>query len=416
MTNAELYRQSLSALTPGEDWRERTLAAMESAAPRSSRRRTLPILAACAALAIAAGLIWRWFSGPTPRTFPGGTVSQDPGYTSAQTLEKIAWSAPVGMGMGGSDDTRGFFMVHDLEEMTGVNPTLDNTDRIKELPVYKNPIPGEEEQLRFAQAVAAALGTEITDYESSGPETGSPYRFFSADMADGGDMTMENLNSCYILLPKKYIPSRQIWLPERLPLPAWADTLEKAAPLLWEQLAPLAGFDSPALEVTTHYNIYGEQSQNFFWFRHDPEDSLTDQLLDYCFNRIGDTFWHESDGGMSAFHLPCWPTEEGVLYPIRTAEEAVADFRAGDYLGMDAPTDGENAQILHVELVYLNQSYQSYIQPAYRITYTQDYWDETKTMAKAPDPESFSSVSVAYVPAVVDEYLEELDVQYMPNT
>lgn len=416
MTNAELYRQSLSSLTPGEDWRERTLAAMESAAPRSTRRRTLPILAACAALVIAAGLVWRWFSGPTPRTFPGGTVSQDPGYTSAQTLEKISWSAPVGMGMGGSDDTRGFFTVRDLEEMTGVNPTLDNTDSIKELPVYKNPIPNEEEQLRFAQNVAAALGTEITDYESHGPETGSPYRYFSADMADGGDMTMENLNSCYILLPKKYIPSRQIWLPENLPLPAWADTLEKAAPLLWEQLAPLAGFDSPALEVTTHYNIYGEQSQNFFWFRHNPEDSLTDQLLDYCFNRIGDRFWYESDGGMSAFYLPCWPTEEGVLYPIRTAEEAVADFRSGDYLGMDAPTDGANAQILHVELVYMNQSYQSYIQPAYRITYTQDYWDETDVMSDAPDPESFSSVSVAYVPAVVDEYLEELDVQYMPNT
>ena len=71
---------------------------------------------------------------------------------------------------------------------------------------------------------------------------------------------------------------------------------------------------------------------------------------------------------------------------------------------------------VHVELVYMNQSYQSYIQPAYRITYTQDYWDETDVMSDAPDPESFSSVSVAYVPAVVDEYLEELDVQYMPNT
>ena len=404
MTNDELYRQSLSSLTPGEDWRERTLAAMESASPHPARRRMLPILAACVALVIAAGLGWRWFSGPTPRTFPGGTVSQDPGYTSAQTLEKISWSAPVGMGMGGSDDTQGSFMVHDLEEMTGVNPTLDNTDSIKELPVYKNPIPSQEEQLRFAQNVAAALGTEITDYESYGPETGSPYRFFSAHMADGGRMSMENLISCHV------------WLPEDLPLPAWADTLEKAAPLLREQLAPLAGFDSPVLEVTTHYNIYGEQSQNFFWFHHDPEDSLTDQLLDYCFNRIGDTFWHESDGGMSAFHLPCWPTEEGVLYPIRTAEEAVADFRAGDYLGMDAPTDGANAQILHVELVYMNQSYQPYIQPAYCITYTQDYWDETDVMSDAPDPESFSSVSVAYVPAVVDEYLEELDVQYMPNT
>ncbi len=33
-----------------------------------------------------------------------------------------------------------------------------------------------------------------------------------------------------------------------------------------------------------------------------------------------------------------------------------------------------------------------------------------------PRPESFYSVSVAYVPAVADEYLEELDLQYMPNT
>ena len=38
MTNAELYRQSLSSLTPSEDWRARTLAAMESAAPRPARR------------------------------------------------------------------------------------------------------------------------------------------------------------------------------------------------------------------------------------------------------------------------------------------------------------------------------------------------------------------------------------------
>ena len=101
---------------------------------------------------------------------------------------------------------------------------------------------------------------------------------------------------------------------------------------------------------------------------------------------------------------------------IRRAWGCLLGQIAGDSLGMDAPTDGANAQILHVELVYMNQSYQSYIQPAYRITYTQDYWDETDIMSDAPDPESFSSVSVAYVPAVADEYLEELDLQYMPNT
>ena len=42
MTNAELYRQSLSSLTPGEDWQARTLSAMESAAPRPARRRARP--------------------------------------------------------------------------------------------------------------------------------------------------------------------------------------------------------------------------------------------------------------------------------------------------------------------------------------------------------------------------------------
>ena len=38
MTNAEIYRQSLSSLTPEEDWRARTLSAMGSAVPRPARR------------------------------------------------------------------------------------------------------------------------------------------------------------------------------------------------------------------------------------------------------------------------------------------------------------------------------------------------------------------------------------------
>ena len=43
MTNAEIYRQSLSSLTPEEDWRARTLSAMGSAVPRPARRSRIDL-------------------------------------------------------------------------------------------------------------------------------------------------------------------------------------------------------------------------------------------------------------------------------------------------------------------------------------------------------------------------------------
>ena len=190
------------------------------------------------------------------------------------------------------------------------------------------------------------------------------YRSFTSKCTDGTDIWLSNLNECYVLLP------------ESLPLPGGAETLEEAAPHLWRQLAPLYPMVSPKLEATTSYDFYGRASQWFFWFDDDAGKSLTDRLLDYCFGRVGDVGWHEHTGtGIYTFHLPCWPESEGVLYPIRTAAEAEADFRAGDYLGADVPTDTAAATILSTELVYFNQPYQTYIQPVYKITYTQDYWD-----------------------------------------
>ena len=122
--------------------------------------------------------------------------------------------------------------------------------------------------------------------------------------------------------------------------------------------------------------------------------------------------------------------------PIRTAAEAEADFRAGDYLGADVPTDTAAATILSTELVYFNQPYQTYIQPVYKITYTQDYWDVSPVLEQfqrnyrdgaGVDPEveagvdpnldtsAFSSVSCAYVPAVAKAYVDMLDAEFQFN-
>lgn len=428
MTDAMLYRESLSRMTPGPDWRSQTLAAMDAAAAAPVRRRTPvgPLIAAAAALALVAGGgvgVYRNLNAFRPNEYPGGVLSSAPGYTvGTGELPKITLSAAPDLGMGGFDDTMGMLVVRSPEEQRTQNPTLGNTDSLTELPVYQNRIPTEAEQLGCAETVAAALGTGITSYESN---LYGQYRSFTSKCTDGTDIWLSNLNECYVLLP------------ESLPLPGGAETLEEAAPHLWRQLAPLYPMVSPKLEATTSYDFYGRASQWFFWFDDDAGKSLTDRLLDYCFGRVGDVSWHEHTGtGIYTFHLPCWPESEGVLYPIRTAAEAEADFRAGDYLGADVPTDTAAATILSTELVYFNQPYQTYIQPVYKITYTQDYWDVSPVLEQfqrnyrdgaGVDPEveagvdpnldtsAFSSVSCAYVPAVAKAYVDMLDAEFQFN-
>ena len=312
MTDAMLYRESLSRMTPGPDWRSQTLAAMDAAAAAPVRRRTPvgPLIAAAAALALVAGGgvgVYRNLNAFRPNEYPGGVLSSAPGYTvGTGELPKITLSAAPDLGMGGFDDTMGMLVVRSPEEQRTQNPTLGNTDSLTELPVYQNRIPTEAEQLGCAETVAAALGTGIASYESN---LYGQYRSFTSKCTDGTDIWLSNLNECYVLLP------------ESLPLPGGAETLEEAAPHLWRQLAPLYPMVSPKLEATTSYDFYGRASQWFFWFDDDAGKSLTDRLLDYCFGRVGDVGWHEHTGtGIYTFHLPCWPESEGVLYPIRTAE------------------------------------------------------------------------------------------------
>lgn len=425
MNNAMLYREAMTSLTPTADWRGRTLAAMTAAEVEPVRRHLplRPLIAVAASLALLVGGFgaYRQFYFYAPITFPGGIASTGPGYSAAATLPKITLSTASDMGMGGYGDDMGTMVVRDPAEQRTQNPTLDNADGITHLPVYKNPTATEEEQLARAREVAAALGTEITAYERS---TNSGYPFFTAYCADGTDIWLMNLNECYVQRP----PS--------LALPKAAITLDKAAPHLWSQLSPLYPLASPTLQATTSYDFYGRPSQQFFWFEGDMEKSLTDQLLDYSFARVGATSWSPNYPEMSTFRLPCWPVSEGTLYPLRTAAQAEADFRAGNYLGADLPTDLASATILYTELVYFNQPYQAYIQPMYRITYTQDYWDTTPVMERFQqdykdgvwvdpsveigvdpnlDPTQFTSVSYAYIPAVTDEYVDMTDAQLYFN-
>lgn len=193
-------------------------------------------------------------------------------------------------------------------------------------------------------------------------------------------------------------------------------TLGEKLAAFYKKMAPQGGLRNPTLETTVDYDCYGRASTWFAWFEDDPTKSLTDRLLDYCFNRLGDEFHVDEFGDTFSYcQLPAWPANEGVLYPIRTAEQAEADFRAGDFLGADVETNPADAKILHVELTYFTQTYQAYIQPVYKITYTQDYWDESRVMRETEDPDAYTSVSFAYVPAVAEEYVEMVEAQFRFN-
>lgn len=349
MSKAMIYREAMSSLSPAADWRERTLEAMYHAEEeKRSARSSWPRLAACAAalaLVCTAGFfIWRQGNSAAP----GGTLQVGPGYVSSTNLSKLTISAP-NESMGAYGDDMGHLVVRDTQEQRSKNPTLDNTDGITELPVYKNDPVMERERLNPELSVSG-------------------------------------------------------------------NTLERQLAKFYEKMAPQGGLAHPTLETTVDYDIYGEAHTWFAWFEDDTSKSLTDRLLDYCFNRLGDEFYADEFGDSFSYcTLPAWPANVGVLYPIRTAEQAEENFRAGEFLGADVEAKPETAQILHMELIYFDQSYQAYIQPVYKITYTQDYWDVSRIMSRADDPEAYTSVSFAYVPAVTDDYVEMTAAEFRFN-
>lgn len=144
-------------------------------------------------------------------------------------------------------------------------------------------------------------------------------------------------------------------------------------------------------------------------FRSDKQESLTDQLLEYTFYRLNFRFYGEEEWGYDVMKPP---SGTGKMYPVISLEEAEKKLRNGEFLSHN-PYDKDvagTAQVLSVELEYMTQEYQFYLQPFYKFTITDESWHKGlyKIMESqgCKTPEEYKSVSEVYVPAVRDEYID----------
>ena len=378
MNSQERYRDTLGELTPSPAWREATLAAMKEAQGKKARLRRRPLAfaatAAALALAVTGGIWWT------------GRMEADPdGPGVARTPEPVVTPTPTSAIP--QDDPRWndtFSIVTDPSQLMGNNPIAGHLDELTSLPVYENPIPTEEEQQALLEQWAEILGLTITAtdwYPPQGEDTMGREPTLEAECTDGSWLSLQGLNFLSV-----YNSPDQA-------------RLEEAA------LAYLgkSGLE-PVRENMESYFYTAEQSsiQATWWKTSDV--SLEEQLYSYSFRRVENTY----DSRLVIF-LP--PTTSGVDYPLRPAEDAAASFRAGDYWGSDYTAYPGQAEILQVTLEYDISSGQPYLQPVYRILFTQDYWDEiipTRLHNDGLDTSVFTGVGAAYVPAIEPEYQNEV--------
>ncbi len=186
---------------------------------------------------------------------------------------------------------------------------------------------------------------------------------------------------------------------------------------LWSDVKD--GQDFKESEIYFENRLYGEKREYFYdgtlggrWgvcFRSDKQESLTDQLLEYTFYRLNFRFYGEEGWG---YDIMKPPSGTGKMYPVISLEEAEKKLRNGEFFSHDAYAAdvAGTAQVLSVELEYMTEKYQFYLQPFYKFTITDKSWYKGlyKIMESqgCKNPEEYMPVSEVYIPAVRDEYLD----------
>ena len=387
MNSEQRYRSTLGGMTPSPAWQKETLEAMQAAQTRRKRpslRRPLTFAAAAAVLVlgITGGVWWSSRMEPDPAG-PGVAQTPEPAVTPTPTTQPSA-------GWGES-----FLLVADLAQQLGSNPTAGHTYELTQLPVYTNPLPTERDQRAAIQRWAAELG-----YTISGPDSYT-WRTSSGESTMGRDPVLEATCTDGTRLQLTGLSTLAIY--DAPDLSAVAESVKLI--LLRNGASDTTGTPELAEESLTTYNFDGEAQTTQVTFLTTPDASVADRLYSYSFWRM------ELTQSQLTIYLP--PADSGTVYPLRSPDDAQAAFRAGDYWGGCTTAYPDQAQILFVCLEYDITPGQPYLQPVYRILYTQSYWDELVAdwVFDGVDPSPYMGLGIAYVPAIAPEYQDEVPYQ-----
>ena len=257
------------------------------------------------------------------------------------------------------------------------------------LPLYENAVSTQLEQQRLLDRWLTPMGLTLENVqwtEGSGEDVMNRVSKLEGTCTDGTQVRMDGAYSITLSNSPNL------------------ETLEQAAVTRLVDIYASPSTDTPEVrqETLTTYDFTGEPHTTRTSYLYYPEAALEENLLYYGFYRVSVT----DDRLVITLRVNL----TGDSFPLRSAEDAVASFHAGDYWGSDYTAHPDQAEVLQVTLEYDTTEGQLSFQPVYRILFTQDYWDEViaSRMDDGVDTSTFTGVGVAYVPAIEPEYQEEV--------
>ncbi|MCQ4637090.1 hypothetical protein NE619_10165 [Anaerovorax odorimutans] len=323
----DIYQKAMNHIAFSEDLDQKILRYVKNTENKKARRRKKWMASAVAAAAclvcLLAGILF--FTGKD-----GAEIVQPGGGQGENQLPVITFSFAA-EGAGGGEDF-GFLVIKKGDSLKQGNPTLNNVDEIKQLPVFK------QEKGKICAAIED--GVALKDIKKQ----------------------ME--------------------------------------------------FSQEKKESETFYSFDGKSGETYWNYFEGKEASLAEELLNYEFKRIeGVDRTSEEGNDSSLLNYYRIPGEKVGDYPIITGKEAEEKLRQGKFFAFGGEeTVAKTAEILSVEITYMKDEYQTYIQPVYKFVITDKSWEKgLKTVMKengCRNPGEFTSVSEVYVPALPDQYLK----------
>lgn len=360
-------------------------------------------LAACAVLAVWAGIryIHPVESGTiTPSDLPMLTVSES-------TSESMGYEG---------------YMAYDISDLTDANPWNEDTE-LSSLPVYRNALSHDTdflvsgtdfdamESFLLEIATRLSMNTDTLEITDNTPDAGEqaiitekfegkvPEGYFNptAVIAEQNGIKIEVDVSMTATIT--FEPA--ISLPEgcRFTHDSSYDDILTVAGYLLETYPDLIAMEKPQMNIYGgDYNIYRQQMYHITFF--ETEGSLTEQILNYHFNRVA--FYCNDEGKfyMARVFRPNLSDKVGD-YPIISAEEATDLLLNGNYITTVPCSMPGQEYIAGVDLVYRSGKYEEYFMPYYR------FYVE---LPEQEQEDGLKDYGAYYVPAVLAEYLTNMPV------
>lgn len=371
-----------------------------------------PAIAACIGLLLGGALLLT-----AVRLIPGEPVGEIPTELAMLT---VTINRPISeMGAGGG------LSAYDISEWINNNPWSEDA-KLTTLPVYRNRLTYDDQfqvqgtdfdkMKSLLSDVIDGLGLDTEDFAISDDAPSEylqqviteklggnvPDGYFNPTEMRAKSETIQIYVSADLTAEIRFEPA--ISLPDKYNFTHFAsyEDLDAVAGYLKKTYRDLLSFKKP--QTNLHggdYNIYLQQNYDIEFY--EGKGSLTEQIINYNFNRVA--FYCDDEGNLDLIRVFRSDLSEKVNdYPIISVEEATGQLLAGNYYFPSSSALPEADCIAKVELVYRTGQYEEYFMPYYLF------------YVKLPEMEregGLKTYGLYYVPAVEEKYIIN-DPEYYP--